>query len=66
MTAEQTIERRYMKQIKTLNDVKAGLNQLLKIDDRLVKIAHAAGPPPLRLQEPGFAGLARIVIDNCW
>lgn len=51
-----------MKKIKTIKDVEVGLEKLLEQDRGLIEIAALAGPPPLRLQEPGFAGLARIVI----
>lgn len=41
-----------------------GLEALLLADPSLTRIAEASGPLPLRLQEPGFAGLARIVIGQ--
>lgn len=37
------------------------LRSLLQIDPRLVKVHDIAGPLSLRIRDPGFAGLARIV-----
>lgn len=51
-----------MDKITSLYDVNAGLAILLESDQRLVAIARLAGPLPLRLRAPGFAGLAEIVI----
>jgi DNA-3-methyladenine glycosylase II len=45
-------------------DVAAGLEQLLLLDSRLAPIADLAGPLPLRLSEPGFAGLASIIVSQ--
>ncbi|SFB23820.1 DNA-3-methyladenine glycosylase II [Rhizobium sp. NFR07] len=45
-------------------DVAAGLEQLLLLDTRLAPIAELAGPLPLRLSEPGFAGLASIIVSQ--
>lgn len=45
-------------------DIEAGLNQLLQLDPRLVPIAEIAGPLPLRLAAPGFAGLASIIVSQ--
>lgn len=53
-----------MKPIRTEDDVKLGLAELLALDPELNPIANLAGDLPLRLQEPGFAGLARIVIGQ--
>lgn len=53
-----------MNKIKTIDDIETGLKDLLKLDSRLNAIAMASDPPPLRLQEPGFAGLARIIIGQ--
>lgn len=53
-----------LEKIETEADVFLGLQQLLLIDDRLQAIAELSDPPPLRLQEPGFPGLARIIVGQ--
>lgn len=53
-----------MKIIKNKADLQRGLDELLRLDPRLVPIAKIAGDLPLRLQDPGFAGLARIIIGQ--
>lgn len=53
-----------MNPIRSIDDVEAGLAALLEIDPRLVPIADRAGPLPLRFAEPGFAGLAHIVVSQ--
>lgn len=53
-----------MKPIRNDEDIKQGLVQLVSLDARLQAIAEHAGDLPLRLQEPGFAGLARIIIGQ--
>ena len=53
-----------MKPIRTDKDVQAGLAALLTLDPALRPIALTAGDLPLRLQEPGFPGLARIIIGQ--
>jgi DNA-3-methyladenine glycosylase II len=53
-----------MRLIKSRADVEEGLRHLLDQDARLLPIAGAAGPLPLRLIEPGFAGLASIVVSQ--
>ncbi|MGX5666949.1 DNA-3-methyladenine glycosylase family protein [Rhizobium daejeonense] len=50
--------------ITTRADLDAGLDELLTIDPRLVPIAGACGPLPLRLSEPGFAGLANTIVSQ--
>jgi DNA-3-methyladenine glycosylase II len=42
-------------------DLQAGLQELLKLDPRLVPVAEKAGTFALRRREPGFPGLAAIV-----
>lgn len=48
--------------IRTLDDIEAGLAALVAIDPRLAGIVARARPVPLRLRDPGFAGLAHIVV----
>ncbi len=53
-----------MKRIRTIEDVQSGLRELLARDKRLVRVSANCEPPPLRLQQPGFPGLARIIIGQ--
>lgn len=50
--------------IRTDDDISSGLKKLLTQDPRLITISEIAGRLPLRLQDPGFAGLARIIIGQ--
>lgn len=45
-------------------DIHAGLAALVAADPALGPIAEAAGPLPLRLAEPGFSGLAHVVVSQ--
>lgn len=45
-------------------DIRTGLAALLELDPSLNRIASGCGPVPLRLSEPGFAGLASIVVSQ--
>ncbi|CAD7034677.1 DNA-3-methyladenine glycosylase 2 family protein [Pseudorhizobium endolithicum] len=53
-----------MRIIRDAEDVGAGLTMLAAADPRLVPVIAVAGPVPLRLMEPGFAGLAFIVVSQ--
>ena len=53
-----------MKRITSNLDIEQGLDALARLDPRLEKLRDLAGPVPLRLAEPGFAGLASIVISQ--
>ncbi len=53
-----------MQIIRNDDDVRLGLEALLVLDPRLAPIAADAGPVPLRLREPGFAGLAHIIVSQ--
>jgi DNA-3-methyladenine glycosylase II len=53
-----------MRVIETEADIAEGLAWLTRRDRRLVRVAKAAGPIPLRRTTPGFAGLARVVIGQ--
>lgn len=53
-----------MQRIDTLDDIAAGLAELLAADPRLARVAAIAGPLPLRRHEPGFASLAEIVVSQ--
>ncbi|WP_413710389.1 DNA-3-methyladenine glycosylase family protein [Rhizobium sp. Rhizsp82] len=50
--------------IRNEGDVEQGLSELLRLDPRLSIVAADAGPLPLRLREPGFAGLAHIIVSQ--
>lgn len=50
--------------IRTKYDIETGLRELLEIDPRLKGLAAMTGPLPLRLLEPGFAGLAHIIVSQ--
>ncbi|MBB3594292.1 DNA-3-methyladenine glycosylase II [Rhizobium sp. BK529] len=50
--------------ISNEKDIEEGLAALLVLDPRLAAIAREAGPVPLRLREPGFAGLAHIIVSQ--
>lgn len=50
--------------IQNADDIEKGLAALLQIDPRLESVAAIAGPLPLRLSKPGFAGLARIIVSQ--
>ncbi|MDP9812804.1 DNA-3-methyladenine glycosylase II [Rhizobium tibeticum] len=50
--------------IRSDDDVKEGLGNLLRLDPRLAPIAAEAGPLPLRLREPGFEGLAHVIVSQ--
>lgn len=45
-------------------DISTGLAALFELDPHLRLIASRCGPVPLRLSEPGFAGLASIVVSQ--
>jgi DNA-3-methyladenine glycosylase II len=50
--------------IRTEADIEEGLRQLLVLDPRLAAVADVAGRVPLRLAQPGFAGLASIIVSQ--
>lgn len=45
-------------------DIAEGLAALVKLDPALLPVIEAAGPVPLRLSQPGFAGLSHIVVSQ--
>ena len=53
-----------MRTIETEADIAEGLGYLERRDRRLRKVIRIAGPVPLRRGEPGFPGLARIVVGQ--
>lgn len=50
--------------IRTQADVSAGLVDLALLDVRLFNVIDKAGPVPLRLQDPGYRGLAGIIVSQ--
>lgn len=50
--------------IRDHSDIQAGLEALVELDPRLTAIIEASGPVPLRLNEPGFSGLASIIVSQ--
>ncbi|MBW8282346.1 MAG: DNA-3-methyladenine glycosylase [Rhizobium sp.] len=50
--------------ITSPGDVAFGLCELIAIDPRLAPLARRHAPLPLRLAEPGFSGLAHIVVSQ--
>lgn len=53
-----------MRRIETNDDIALALEELLRSDPRLVPVAEAAGPLPLRRVAPGFASLVAIVVSQ--
>lgn len=53
-----------MKIIRDLDDIGEGLDHLGRLDPALRLIIDKAGPLELRIHEPGFAGLAHIVVSQ--
>lgn len=50
--------------IRTQADVAAGLVDLALLDARLFTVIDKAGPVPLRLQDPGYRGMAGIIVSQ--
>ncbi|MGY5811975.1 DNA-3-methyladenine glycosylase family protein [Rhizobium sp. LEGMi198b] len=50
--------------IRGEDDIRQGLAALVELDPRLRQIVSEAGPVPLRLREPGFEGLAHIIVSQ--
>ena len=53
-----------MRTIETADDIAEGLAFATLGDARLTEVARIAGPVPLRRHQPGFPGLARIVVGQ--
>lgn len=53
-----------MRLIRGDEDLQEGLRHLIKADARLAPIAAVAGPLPLRLMAPGFAGMSFIIVSQ--
>ncbi|MDQ0321608.1 DNA-3-methyladenine glycosylase II [Pararhizobium capsulatum DSM 1112] len=53
-----------MRIIRTHEDISAGLDGLVMLDARLEPVVQRAGPVPLRRSDPGYAGLANIIVSQ--
>ncbi|MFS8123181.1 DNA-3-methyladenine glycosylase [Rhizobium sp. BR 250] len=53
-----------MKIITGMDDISEGLEHLARLDPALSLTIEKAGPLELRIHEPGFAGLAHIVVSQ--
>ncbi|MFK0205929.1 DNA-3-methyladenine glycosylase family protein [Agrobacterium sp. NPDC090283] len=53
-----------MKIITGMDDISEGLDHLARLDPALSLIIEKASPLELRIHEPGFAGLAHIVVSQ--
>jgi DNA-3-methyladenine glycosylase II len=50
--------------IETEDDLAAGLSELIRLDPVMARLVELGVRPPLRRREPGFAGLAAIVVGQ--
>lgn len=53
-----------MRRIASADDISAGLDELCRIDPRLVAVRERAGEVPLRRSPPGFHSLASIIVSQ--
>jgi DNA-3-methyladenine glycosylase II len=53
-----------MRIIRTHEDIAAGLEGLVMLDARLDPIVAKAGPVPLRRTDPGYRGIANIIVSQ--
>ncbi|WEX76794.1 DNA-3-methyladenine glycosylase [Sinorhizobium numidicum] len=53
-----------MRIIRTHEDIEAGLAGLVMLDARLEHVIAKAGPVPLRRTDPGYRGLANIIVSQ--
>ena len=53
-----------MRIIRTHEDIAAGLEGLVMLDARLETVVARAGPVPLRRAEPGYRGIANIIVSQ--
>ncbi|THK35274.1 DNA-3-methyladenine glycosylase 2 family protein [Ensifer sp. MPMI2T] len=53
-----------MRIIRTHEDIEAGLAGLVMLDARLEHVVAKAGPVPLRRTDPGYRGLANIIVSQ--
>jgi DNA-3-methyladenine glycosylase II len=53
-----------MRIIRTHEDIAAGLSGLVMLDARLEHVVSKAGPVPLRRTDPGYRGIANIIVSQ--
>jgi DNA-3-methyladenine glycosylase II len=53
-----------MRIIRTHEDIAAGLHGLVMLDARLEPVVAKAGPVPLRRADPGYRGIANIIVSQ--
>lgn len=53
-----------MRIVRTHEDIAAGLKGLVALDARLEIVVEKAGPVPLRRSDPGYAGMAQIIVSQ--
>ena len=53
-----------MRIIRTHEDIAAGLAGLVMLDARLEPVVASAGPVPLRRADPGYPGIANIIVSQ--
>ena len=53
-----------MRIIRTHEDIAAGLQGLVMLDARLEPVVAKAGPVPLRRADPGYRGIANIIVSQ--
>ncbi len=53
-----------MQRISSFDDIERGLDALIALDPRLAQVRQSSGEVPLRLQQPGFASLASIIVSQ--
>ena len=53
-----------MRIIRTHEDISAGLAGLVMLDARLEHVVNRAGPVPLRRTDPGYRGIANIIVSQ--
>lgn len=53
-----------IQEIRNEADIEAGMDHLRRVCPAARRMSAEAGPPPVRRGEPGFAGLARIVVGQ--
>ncbi len=53
-----------MRIIRTHEDISAGLSGLVMLDARLEHVVSKAGPIPLRRTDPGYRGIANIIVSQ--
>ncbi|MDX0429110.1 DNA-3-methyladenine glycosylase 2 family protein [Sinorhizobium medicae] len=53
-----------MRIIRTHEDIEAGIAGLVLLDARLEHVVGKAGPVPLRRTDPGYRGLANIIVSQ--